>query len=48
MTIELLFIILLGILVLVFLGISLHQASNNEKMRRYIKELERDLNKKKK
>lgn len=43
MTIELILIILLGILMFIFMGISLHLAKTNEQMRQYIGELERDL-----
>lgn len=43
MTIELILIILLGILMFIFMGISLRLAKTNEQMRQYIGELERDL-----
>lgn len=43
MTIELILIILLGILMFIFMGISLHLAKTNKQMRQYIGELEQDL-----
>lgn len=43
MTIELILIILLGILMLIFMGISLYLTKTNEQMRQYIGELERYL-----
>lgn len=43
MTIEIIFMILLGALALVFIGIALHLARINEQLRQRISELERDL-----
>lgn len=43
MNIELIFMILLGTLALVFIGIALHLARINEQLRQRINELERDL-----
>lgn len=43
MIIELLFIILLGIMLFVAVGVILHLARTIEQLRQYIGELERDL-----
>ena len=42
MNIELILIILLGILLFAFMGMALHLARANERLRQYIGELERD------
>lgn len=43
MTIEIIFIILLGALLFVAMGAALHLARVNDRLRQYINELERDL-----
>ena len=42
MTIELILIIMLGVFVCVLIGVALHLARANERLRQYIGELERD------
>lgn len=45
MTIEQIFIILLGVLLFAFMGVALHLAKTIEQLRQYIDELERDYRK---